>query len=142
DAGAVEVFAKPLASCGARGVVLFNRGEAAASATITWPEIWLLPGSAVVRDLWAHVDRNPVVDGITVSVPPHDVVALKVTGSEPPSPRGNSYLSDLSWTYVSNGYGPAERDTSNGENLARDGQAMRIRGRTYTKGLGVHAPSL
>jgi alpha-galactosidase len=140
--GDVQAFAKPLASCGARGVVLFNRGAAAASIGITWPDIWLLPGPAVVRDLWAHADRAPVVDGITVSVPSHDVVALEVRGTEPPPPRSDAYLSDLPWTYVANGFGPVERDTSNGEILAGDGLPIRIRGRTYTKGLGAHGPSL
>jgi alpha-galactosidase len=138
----VLVLAKPLSSCGARGVVLFNRGESTASATVSWSDVWLLPGPAVVRDLWAHVDRDPVVDGITVSVPPHDVVALKVMGTEPPRPRQDAYLSDIPWTYAANGWGPVERNTSNGETRAGDGQTIRIRGRTYTKGLGAHAPSL
>jgi alpha-galactosidase len=138
----VLVLAKPLASCGARGVVLFNRGVTAASASVSWSDIGLLPGSAVVRDLWAHVDRDPVVDGITVSIPPHDVVALKVVGTEPARPRQDAYLSDIPWTYTTNGWGPVERNTSNGEIKAGDGQPMRIRGRTYTKGVGAHAPSL
>jgi alpha-galactosidase len=142
DSADVLVLAKPLASCGARGVVLFNRGVSTVSTTVSWSDIWLLSGPAVVRDLWAHVDRDPVIDGITVSIPPHDVVALKVLGTEPPRPTGDAYLSDLSWTYASNGWGPIERDTSNGEIKAGDGAPMRLRGRTYMKGLGAHAPSL
>jgi glucose/arabinose dehydrogenase len=51
------------------------------------------------------------------------------------------YLSDLSWTSMSNGWGPAERDLANGENGVGDGGPLRLNGVTYTKGLGVHAAS-
>lgn len=39
-----------------------------------------------------------------------------------------------------NGWGPYERDTSNGEDLAGDGGPITIGGQTYARGLGVHAP--
>jgi endo-alpha-N-acetylgalactosaminidase len=42
---------------------------------------------------------------------------------------------------VVNGWGPMERDMSNGEQAAGDGQQIRLNGVAYTKGLGVHAPS-
>src|SRR5262249_24838248 len=122
DSSDVLVLAKPLASCGARGVVLFNSGESTASGTVSWSDIWLRSGPAVVRDLWAHVDRDAVVDAITVSIQPHDVVALKVVGIEPPRARQEAYLSDIPWTYAANGWGPVERNTSNGEIKAGDGQ--------------------
>lgn len=51
------------------------------------------------------------------------------------------YLSDLSPTFATNGYGPYERDTSNGEDLAGDGNPIRLGSTTYPKGLGVHAAS-
>lgn len=51
-----------------------------------------------------------------------------------------TYVSDLTFT-EENGYGPVEKDMSNGENLAGDGVAMMIGGVPYAKGLGVHAPS-
>jgi alpha-galactosidase len=140
--GTIDVLAKPLVGCGARGVVLWNRGASAAEVTVTWPEIWLLPGAASVRDLWAHADLAPSTSGITLSVPSHDAVALRIVGAESPLPRGNVYLSDLPWTYAVSGYGPVERDTSNGEELPADGRGMRLRGRAYDKGIGVHGPSL
>jgi hypothetical protein len=40
-----------------------------------------------------------------------------------------------------NGWGPVERDTSNGEQAAGDGHTMSINGATFTKGLGAHANS-
>ncbi len=58
------------------------------------------------------------------------------------APGGNTvYLSDLTWTYVSNTWGPMEKDKSNGEAAAGDGLVITLNGVTYTKGLGTHAPS-
>ena len=53
-----------------------------------------------------------------------------------------TYLSDLDWEGTPpNGWGPAEKDRSNGETGATDGNTITINGQTYTKGLGVHANS-
>ena len=52
-----------------------------------------------------------------------------------------SYLSDLTWTSATNGWGPVEKDMSNGEQAAGDGKTITLNGTTYTKGLGVHAAS-
>ena len=49
------------------------------------------------------------------------------------------YVSDLSPTYATNGYGPIGLDKSNGEVDANDGVQMRINGVKYKKGVGVHA---
>jgi alpha-galactosidase len=68
----------------------------------------------------------PLAGQITVAVPP---------------PAGTSYLSDLPWESASNGWGPVERDTSNGETAAGDGNPITLGGIVYAKGLGVHAPS-
>jgi parallel beta-helix repeat protein len=50
-------------------------------------------------------------------------------------------LSDRAWTSMTNGWGPAEKDRSNGEDAAGDGATLTLNGMTYPKGLGVHAPS-
>ncbi|GAB4201619.1 MAG: hypothetical protein OHK0022_23820 [Roseiflexaceae bacterium] len=52
-----------------------------------------------------------------------------------------TYLSDLSWTSATNGWGPVEKDKSNGEQAAGDGLTITLNGTTYAKGLGVHAAS-
>ncbi|MFJ4775640.1 sulfatase-like hydrolase/transferase [Streptomyces sp. NPDC088762] len=59
----------------------------------------------------------------------------------PAAPVRDSYLSDLPWISATNGWGPVERDTSNGKNAAGDGPLISFGGTTYPKGLGVHAPS-
>ncbi|MGW0767702.1 NPCBM/NEW2 domain-containing protein [Streptomyces sp. NPDC002676] len=69
--------------------------------------------------------------------------ALPLTASVVVSPpAGTSYLSDLPWlSGASNGWGPVERDTSNGESAAGDGRPITLGGAVYGKGLGVHAES-
>ncbi|MEM7081249.1 MAG: NPCBM/NEW2 domain-containing protein [Pseudomonadota bacterium] len=60
----------------------------------------------------------------------------------PDVPTGDEiYISDLAWENEVNGWGPAERDMSNGETAAGDGTTLSIRGTTYAKGVGVHAVS-
>ncbi|MFF0472996.1 endo-alpha-N-acetylgalactosaminidase family protein [Streptomyces sp. NPDC004284] len=59
----------------------------------------------------------------------------------PPPPTADSWAGDLDWTSAANGWGPVERDLSNGETGAGDGTPLRIGGVTYAKGLGTHAPA-
>ena len=59
----------------------------------------------------------------------------------PPAPTGQPWVSDLEWIDSSNGWGPVERDKSNGEDGARDGGPLTLDGTQYAKGLGTHAPS-
>jgi alpha-galactosidase len=56
-------------------------------------------------------------------------------------PQGDNPLSALPFVSASNGWGPVERDTSNGEQPAGDGQPISIGGVGYDSGLGVHAVS-
>ncbi len=98
-------------------------GSAAASWQVTAPagdQPW-----GAVLTATATVDGRQVTGGHTVSVPP-------------PPPHGTVYVSDLPFQST-NGWGPAERDTSNGEALAGDGHPITLNGTVYAKGLGVHA---
>ncbi|MFD7755814.1 NPCBM/NEW2 domain-containing protein [Streptomyces sp. NPDC059757] len=78
--------------------------------------------------------RSPSGTRVRSSVPfqAHVVVA---------PPAGSSYLSDLPQLSASNGWGPVEKDTSNGESDAGDGNPLTIGGAVFAKGLGVHAQS-
>ncbi|MFJ2501090.1 NPCBM/NEW2 domain-containing protein [Streptomyces sp. NPDC087539] len=62
-------------------------------------------------------------------------------GVMPPPPTGEAWASDLAWLTSTNGYGPAERDRSNGESGAADGHPLTLAGKTYEKGIGTHADS-
>lgn len=54
---------------------------------------------------------------------------------------GVTYLSDVAACSSSNGWGPVEMDKSNGENGAGDGTTLKIRGTSFSKGIGTHANS-
>jgi hypothetical protein len=58
----------------------------------------------------------------------------------PPDPTGSAYVSDLPFLTETNGYGPVERDRSNGEAGGGDGRPLSVHGTGYAKGLGMHAP--
>jgi hypothetical protein len=58
-----------------------------------------------------------------------------------PMPIVTTYLSDLTWTAMTNGWGPVEKDKSNGEQASGDGRTITLAGVPYNKGLGVHANS-
>jgi NPCBM/NEW2 domain len=51
------------------------------------------------------------------------------------------YVSDFTPTAQTNGWGPYERNRSNGEQGAADGRVITLNGVTYGKGLGCHAAS-
>ncbi len=59
----------------------------------------------------------------------------------PPPPTTDSWASDLDWTASENGWGPVEKDLSNGETGTGDGSPLTVGGTVYTKGLGSHAPA-
>jgi alpha-galactosidase len=59
----------------------------------------------------------------------------------PAPPTGTVALSDVPWVSATNGWGPVEKDMSNGETAAGDGHEISIRGTLYPKGLGTNAPS-
>lgn len=61
--------------------------------------------------------------------------------AQPPPPGDHVSLSDLDWVSATNGWGPVERDQSNGEQGAGDGRTITIGSVTYAKGLGTHAPA-
>ncbi|ROQ63357.1 alpha-galactosidase [Streptomyces sp. 840.1] len=78
--------------------------------------------------------RSPAGERVRSSVPFQAHVVV-------PPPAGGGYLSDLPQLSASNGYGPVEKDTSNGESAAGDGHPLTVGGEVYAKGLGVHADS-
>ncbi|PYE55746.1 NPCBM/NEW2 domain-containing protein [Deinococcus yavapaiensis] len=57
------------------------------------------------------------------------------------APTSTAFVTDLGWSSATNGWGPVERDKSNGEWAGGDGRALSIRGQAFPKGLGTHAAS-
>ncbi|MFE2559426.1 endo-alpha-N-acetylgalactosaminidase family protein [Streptomyces sp. NPDC059352] len=143
----------------------FTNDEAAAitgaRAALTLPEGWTAePAAPVALDTVAAGGSTTVTWRVT---PPVDAayrpytlaagVTYALGGGErkltaattvrtlPPPPTADSWASDLDWTSATNGWGPVERDLSNGETGTGDGSPLRIGGVTYAKGLGSHAPA-
>jgi hypothetical protein len=52
-----------------------------------------------------------------------------------------TYASDMPFMSARNGWGPVERNQSNGDSAAGDGGTMVLDGVSYPKGIGVHADS-
>jgi len=66
---------------------------------------------------------------------------LNAAPSAPGSGTVTRFLSDTCARSEQNGWGPIERDLSNGEDSAADGGPLSLGGVLYAKGLGTHAPS-
>ena len=66
----------------------------------------------------------------------------RIVGAIPAAPpAGANQVSDLPFLSATNGWGPVERDTSNGENVGGDGKPITMGDTVYAKGLGTNAPS-
>ncbi|GGJ07598.1 alpha-galactosidase [Streptomyces brasiliensis] len=132
------------------------------SVSLGGPEGWTVtPASPTVKD--ALPTGSSLRTDWTVTAPPgtptgsYDLTlradyrsptGQEVAGSLPltahvvvPPPSGTSYLGDLPWLSATSGWGPVERNTSNGESAAGDGNPITLGGVVYARGLGVHAQS-
>jgi alpha-galactosidase len=132
-----HVLSRPL-SGGDYAVALFNESSSAATISTTATAAGLPAASSyALRDLWSGATQTST-GTISASVPAHGTVVFRVTPSGPSGPA-TTYISDMPWTASTNGWGPAERDRSNGEQAAGDGHTLTIAGVTYAKGVGAHA---
>jgi beta-galactosidase len=93
----------------------------------------------------APTGEHPVVADVTGvgagSARVYAATATLTLRANPAAPRGDTALADATLVRSANGWGPVERDTSNGENAAGDGKPLTIGGTSYARGLGVHADS-
>jgi beta-galactosidase GanA len=105
-------------------------GAVTASWTVT-PPSGELPAFSFVTATATYVQR-----GKSASI--SDTRAMATPPPPPPPPHGTVYVSDLPFVTATNGWGPVERDMSNGEDAAGDGHTISIRTTTFAKGLGVH----
>ncbi|MGW6793470.1 NPCBM/NEW2 domain-containing protein [Streptomyces chartreusis] len=132
------------------------------SVVLTGPEGWSvkatsptssasLPTGRSLRTKWAvrAPAGTPVgAYGLTLKASYRSPTGVRVDSVLPVSatvvvapPSGTSGLGDLAWLSATNGWGPVERNTSNGESDAGDGNPITIGGVVYGTGLGVHAES-
>lgn len=79
----LQVWAKPLARPGSRAVVLLNRTAAASPISVDWSSLGLNSvAKAQVRDLWAHKNLGLYTSRFQGTVPPQDIVMLRIDGEE------------------------------------------------------------
>ncbi|MFN8556295.1 MAG: NPCBM/NEW2 domain-containing protein [Dehalococcoidia bacterium] len=69
-----------------------------------------------------------------------EIRRIHYNNAQPP-PLESGFVSDLTWTSMTNGWGSVEKDQSNNDLPTGDGRALTLNGTTYPKGLGAHAPS-
>jgi hypothetical protein len=162
-----SVDAAPGSSFDVTGTFTLNQGGPVTGVVLTAaaPPGWTVSGPAVTAPTLQNgqtiTGRWTVHSGATtpvgfVDVPvfaefrvPNDPIRTEPIHVEqavkalvpPPVPSGTGFVSDLAFLSQSNGWGPIERDRSNGENAAGDGNPLRIGGVQFAKGIGAHAPS-
>ncbi|MFE6174908.1 NPCBM/NEW2 domain-containing protein [Streptomyces sp. NPDC056464] len=132
------------------------------SVTLTGPGGWsvqaaspttspTLPTGRSLRTKWAVTAPKGTPTGsygLTLRASYRSPTGVRVDSALPltatvvtPPPSGTSGLGDLPWLSATNGWGPVERNTSNGESDAGDGNPITIGAVVYGTGLGVHAES-
>ncbi|EWM10612.1 beta-galactosidase [Kutzneria sp. 744] len=116
------------------------------SASLTAPAGWTV--GPVTRN--GNTFSWPVTVGVaapaalkvTAKAGRETVTDERIVGTVPaPPPSGQVAVSSLPFLAATNGWGPVERDTSNGEADPGDGKPITIAGVQYPKGLGTNAAS-
>ncbi|MGW2640635.1 beta-galactosidase [Streptomyces sp. NPDC001348] len=106
------------------------------------------PGGAVTAGYTVTPPGDPVPYAVLSATAeltqpgrPGTVTGVRAVQVTPPGPSSDAYVSGLTLVKAVNGWGPVEKDASNGESAAGDGHHLSIGGTLYAKGLGVHANS-
>lgn len=116
------------------GAVTFERVAPGARTEASWQVT--PPADAVYKAYDLGAAASYTVEGTARTLGANTTVRTL-----PPPPVTDSWAGDLDWTSSENGWGPVERDLSNGGTGAGDGTPLKIGGTVYEKGLGTHAPA-
>jgi PKD repeat protein len=97
--------------------------------------------STAANPSFSYPSPATITVGLRVSDPGalSDTDTVSITVNPAGGGGSTQYLSDLAFASSTNGWGPVERDLSNGEQAAGDGRVLTLNGVTYAKGLGSHA---
>ncbi|WP_406175476.1 beta-galactosidase [Streptomyces sp. NBC_00996] len=112
-----------------------ERLQPGGSATFTWkvqPPAGKLPSASALTATVHYMQNGRQAVGGDERI---------VGGIPSAPPAGKSAVSDLPFLSSTNGWGPVERDSSVGEQAARDGRPISIAGVSYAKGLGTNSVS-
>jgi hypothetical protein len=108
--------------------------------TVLLAEPGLAETAVPLSPFLVNLDGSPATS-IALSGGQGIVLLAKQTVLRGRSISGSFSVSDLNWSSAVSGWGPVERDMSNGGLQAGDGQTLTLNGVQYAKGLGVHANS-
>ena len=98
--GNVSIWGQKKLFDGSQAVLVFNQNNSPSQVTLNWEEFGFSGGvSLYVRDLWKHQTTGPIARGLTVTVPPHDVIMLRLSRIKefplPPIISADTYLISL-----------------------------------------------
>ena len=125
-----NILLRPLTAAAQLGRIAAH-GSASAEVTVTRGAGTPIGDESLVADITSKAE------GVAMFT----TTALTLVGT-PPAPRGEARVSSLEFLQADNGWGPVERNLSNGEQDSGDGQQLTIGGQTYEHGIGVHAEAL
>jgi beta-galactosidase GanA len=104
------------------------------SATATWTVT--APGGTLPTVSQLTATANYEQDGQS-----QDLADTRNVRALPTPPTGDVAVSALPFFAATNGWGPVERNTSNGEQAAGDGKPITLNGTVYASGLGTNSVS-
>lgn len=147
EEGPLQVLVKPLSTRGERGVLLLNRGQTTVQARVTAAQMLLSDAAPIrARDLWEQRDIAATEDGLGFTLPAHGAVLLKVSGT--PDTREGISLGEITGRiHVAadglSGYSAKPAEVSGTPRVDRtpQGEPLRIAGKAYPRGIGIHANS-
>jgi len=98
--GQVSIWGQKKLFDGSQAVLIFNQNNSPSQVTISWDELgFSRAASLYVRDLWKHQTAGPITKGLSVTVPPNDVIMLRLSRSKdfplPPIISADTYLISL-----------------------------------------------
>jgi hypothetical protein len=145
--GQVQVLVKPLAAAGERAVLLFNRGDMAATAQVTPAQLKLTGDEPYrVRDVWERRDLAAQRGLLQVRLAPHEAAMFKASGT---SAAGDAtLLTEMTGrVHVAADGAPdeASRQRTPGltprADLSPSGAPLNVAGRPFAYGVGALANS-
>ncbi len=92
-------------------------------------------GNALVKLLWSYPGQAEQL------IPQGRLYVAAITPQVAPVVTSSTWVSAMPFLSETNGWGPLERDRSNGDKGATDGVTLKVDGHAYARGLGVHAAS-
>ena len=147
ETGLGQVWARSLqaSNSAVKAVCFLNRSETNSQIiSVSWPQLGLSNGPALVRDLFMHANVGNFTNGYSVVLAPKDCQLLSITaGAQQFLQHGTNYLSDQGFlSGFTNGSGSQFQYDGSvwpTNDFSDPGTPMKINGKYYPKGVGTDA---